>query len=340
MSLPNIEQSVAEIASSNLGLTQNLGVNPNEIYTSNYLPNYLIGGNTVTANNFISVVIIPGSGDNNRVDNDTVITLFAKDDSFNLKMQSTYSNPLSGGSSASASLGASYKTVTQTVNGARSALTGLALFNKMAYLPTWSGIEPLSFSIPCTLLATSDPHLQVELPIQTLFSYCTPMNIQSATSNQSSWQVGIPGPIISTSSLSQLASSANTSWTSAGSNATIAGAQNLINSASGFDFSSLVVGSDTIYVQVGSAALIGPVVITSVTINTPNAQSSYSGPLVDSTIKNNQYIPYCDLTISFTTYFPPIWNGGNDFDSVTLLPNSSLTASENQVSNIFSSFGF
>jgi len=317
-----------------------IGVNPAEIYSADPLAAYILGDN-VTQNNFISFIISPGtSSDLRRVSNMTLITMYSADDSFALTMGSSYTSPLTGtgGGGPIASVGASFAQLGGAANSTLQALTGISAFNKAAYLPVWSKTEPISLQLSGLFIATSDPYKQVEEPIEILNMYTCPMTTSDSAT------VLAPGPVMDTEALAKLSDSMSSSQSSDNSwsmDRFSATAKTVLNT----DLSSLFTASDQIFVQLGNTAFLGPVVINSVTQKNPNNSIYTKTPkLLNDLTYGSVFLQYSEVVINVTCYFPPVFNGGKDYDCLQLFPkpekSAGIAATASAVQNISQSAGF
>lgn len=315
-----------------------LGVSPNELYSSNSFSNFVFGQN-IDLNNFISFIIQPGTSDEQRiVSSTTVVTMFSSTDNFSLRIGSEYVNPLSGtgGGGPIASVGATLADFGKAVNSTMQPITGISAFNKLAYLPTWSKTQPLSLSLNGILFATSDPYRQVQGAIEMLLAYSAP------STNGSSLDVKSPGPSANLQALAAIYDAIANDPNSSLVDSTTA----LAKTASKLDLSSFFTGSDQIYVQLGNTAMLGPVIINSVSMTNPNNSIYTKGPVVMDPLAQTvtpgkgqyviqsqdqhaeygtTFIPYSEIIVEITCYFPPIRSSARDFDSVQFFPHPEQT---------------
>ena len=300
-----------------------LGVAPEEIYTSGTVASFL--NRNISSKNLISIVI-DASGQGASVANDTVIFLINNEDNFKLPtIESTWSRPLSGdsGGGVLSAIGSTIKSGVGIVNSALTASSGISLYNKMAYLPVWTGTQPLKFSLSCTLIATSNAFQQVYQALLMLQFLTLPQTTGS------DFVVNAPGSSFNPDALQNLIKNTQQS-TSTGP----------INTpASNTNISQIFTGGNQISIGIGSLAYITPILIKSVNIEIPNIQTTNSS---SSTVQNfinsitnspntggtGSYPPYATVTLSCESYYPAAHTIGNNFDAYQFMPyneDSSMT---------------
>lgn len=298
-----------------------LGVNPDDIFSASSLGSFL--NNDIGPENLISVVVEKSKQDSALV-SDCVIYLISKTDSFDLSINSSYSRPLNGGGGSDilSALGGTIKSLTNAVNPALQIATGLSAFNKLSYLPVWTGSQPITKTLNCFLLATSKQGAQdqVDRAITTLQTLTLPQSTGSGLLVKS------PGSTFNSDALKNLISSSKNK----GKNSSPGQSNNNIAQVFG--------SGDRISIGLGSLAIFSPVVITDVSVTIPNLSSNYStGALTDyigSTFIDNYSSTsvnasiYADVSITFQTYYPPCHNAGSDFDAYTLFPYRNYAYSD------------
>lgn len=291
-----------------------LGVDPQEIFSSSSMASFL--NSDIGPQNLISL-IVNKSKRNSNLNSDLVIFLISKSDSFDLNINSSYSRPLSGqgGSDIMAAIGSTIKSLTNAINPTMQTLSGLSAFNKLSYLPVWTGSAPITKTLDCFLLATSRSKAldQVDRAITALQTLALPQ------STKSGFAVKSPGSTVSSDALQNLITMSKD------------GTKNSSPGQTNNNIAQLVGSGDIISIGLGSLAVFSPVIITDVNVRIPNVSTNsksdssfskfikssfingYSGNIIDVS-------PYADVSITFQTYFPPCHNTGSDFDAYTLFP--------------------
>lgn len=289
-----------------------LGVAPEEIYTSSTVASFL--NRDITSKNLISIVI-DASGSNSSLANDTIIFLINNDDNFSLpQISSSWSRPVQGqGGDLLAGIGKTINSITSKVNPTLTASTGIALYNKMAYLPVWTGTQPLSFSLSCTLIATSNAYQQVYQALLMLQFLTLPQTTGSE------FVVTAPGSSFNVDALQNLIKSSQQTTQQDPSNNN--------------NLSQLYTGGNQISIGLGSLAFISPIFIKNVNITIPNISTtnaessllsrglaSLSGSGSSSTANSGTFPPFATVTFQCESYYPAAHTIGNNFDTYQFMP--------------------
>jgi hypothetical protein len=291
------------------GYYAKLGVNPKEIFNNSTFSQIL--GSDVRASDFITIT----TGDSKYVPYTTTIVGIITDDALTMSFGSNYTRPFEnilskavGGLDNKGVVGRAFG-----VGASVSSVMGTPLYNKNAMIPIWQSPKVNNYEFKFTLIATSNPELQLEVPLLLLSRMVLPRYKQAGVVG-----VSTPGPKLDLSAGANKASKLVTDF-----------------SMDDFNTDGLIKPDGPITIQYGGVALFENCIIENVVWTVPNTRT-LSEPSDFDTYLNategggNGKIPYymwSEVTITVIPYYPPQYEGdaGNNLGSVKLFTSDSIS---------------
>lgn len=290
------------------GYYAKLGVNPEEIFNNSTFSQIL--GSDVRASDFITIT----TSDSKYVPYTTTIVGILTDDALTMSFGSNYTRPfeniLSKAAGNMGNGGALGKV--GGVAAAAASVMGTPLYNKNAMIPIWQSPKVNNYEFKFTLIATSNPELQLEVPLLLLSKMVLPKYKNGA-------QVGTPGPKLDLSAGADKVSKLVTDF-----------------SMDDLNMDGLIKPDGPITIQYGGVALFENCIIENVVWTVPNTRtlSKPSGfkTISDAVKAGNSkgkipYYMWSEVTITVIPYYPPQYEGdtGNNLGSVKLFTSDSIS---------------